>query len=45
LPVQQGARIRRPRFVQPRSRRAAKATIRERDRLLDRGMPSICRGC
>jgi hypothetical protein len=51
LPVQQGARIRRPLLTQPRSRHAGKATLTRRNKLRERGKlsegnpPSICRGC
>src|SRR5216683_6765564 len=46
LPVQRAVKIRRTRFATSISRRAsARATVRERDRLLGDGIPSICRGC
>jgi hypothetical protein len=46
LPVQRAVRIRRTRFAASRLRgSAARATVRERDRPIDRGVPSICRGC
>ena len=51
LPVQQGARIRRPLLTQPRSRHAAKATLgqgnklSQRNKLSEGNPPSICRGC
>jgi hypothetical protein len=54
LPVQRAARIKRTRYATVRSRRAAKETVRERedkatvserDKLLDRQILSICRGC
>jgi hypothetical protein len=45
-PVQRAVKIRRTRFAASRSRRAsARATVREKDRLLGDGIPSICRGC
>jgi hypothetical protein len=46
LPVQRAVKIRRTRFATSRLRRAAaRATVREWDRLLGDGIPSICRGC
>ena len=46
LPVQRAVKIRRTRFAASRSRRAsAGAAVREQGKLLDRGVPSICRGC
>jgi hypothetical protein len=46
LPVQRAVKIRRTRFAASRLRgSAARAAVREQDRLLDRGVPSICRGC
>jgi hypothetical protein len=45
FPVQRAVKIRRTRYAASRSRRSAKATVRERDRLLDGKVPSICRGC
>ncbi|HEY3031098.1 MAG TPA: hypothetical protein VGJ68_13075 [Bradyrhizobium sp.] len=54
LPVQRAVRIKRTRFAAAKSRRAAKETVRERedkatvserDKLLDRKILSICRGC
>jgi len=54
LPVQRAVKIKRTRLAAVRSRRAAKetvreredkATVRERDKLLDRKILSICRGC
>jgi hypothetical protein len=45
-PVQRAVKIRRTRFATSRLRRSvARATVRERDRLLGDGIPSICRGC
>jgi len=45
FPVQRAVKIRRTRFAAARSRRAAKATVREQDKLLDGKVPTICRGC
>jgi len=46
LPVQRAVKIRRTRFAAARLHgAAARATVRERDRLLDRKIISICRGC
>jgi hypothetical protein len=51
VPVQQGARIRRPLLTEPRSRHAARSTQRhrnkrgERNKLSEGVPPSICRGC
>ena len=54
LPVQRAVKIKRTRFATVKSRRAAKETVRERedkatvterDKLLDRKILSICRGC
>jgi hypothetical protein len=45
FPVQRAVKIRRTRFAATRSRRAAKATVRQQDRLLDGKVPTICRGC
>jgi hypothetical protein len=37
---------RRTRFSSPHTRRSAeRAAVRENDRLLNRGITSICRGC
>ncbi|MEA2862823.1 MAG: hypothetical protein QOC84_779 [Bradyrhizobium sp.] len=45
-PAQRVVRFRRPRFATTRSRRtASRAAVRAQGRLLDRGVPSICRGC
>jgi hypothetical protein len=45
-PVQRSVKIRRTRFAASRSRGAAAgAAVREQDRLLGGGVPSICRGC
>jgi hypothetical protein len=44
FPVQRAGNVKRTRYATSRSRRAAKATVRERDRPRD-GVPSICRGC
>jgi len=44
FPVQRAVKTKRTRFATSRSRRAAKATVSERDRPRD-GVPSICRGC
>jgi hypothetical protein len=45
-PVQRAVKIRRTRFAASRLRgSAARATVREKDRLLGDGIPSICRGC
>jgi hypothetical protein len=45
FPVQRAVKIKRTRFAASRSRRSDKATVRERDRLIDGKVPSICRGC
>ena len=54
LPVQRGVKIKRTRYAVARSRRGGKETVRERedkatvserDKLLDRKILSICRGC
>jgi hypothetical protein len=46
LPVQPAVKIRRTRFAAFRYRRGAtRAAVREQGKLLDRGVPSICRGC
>ena len=54
LPVQRAVKVKRTRYAAVRSRRAAKETVRERedkatvserDKLLDRKILSICRGC
>jgi hypothetical protein len=45
FPLQRAVKIRRTRYAAARSRRAAKATVRERDRLIDGKVPTICRGC
>jgi hypothetical protein len=45
FPVQRAVKIRRTRFAATRSRRAAKATVRQQDRLPDSKVPTICRGC
>ena len=45
-PLQRAVKIRRTRFAASRLRGSeARAAVRERDKLLDRGVPSICRGC
>jgi hypothetical protein len=45
-PVQRAVKIRRTRFAASRLRGApARAAVREKDRLLGDGIPSICRGC
>jgi hypothetical protein len=45
-PVQRAVKIRRTRFAASRPRHvAARAAVREKDRLLGDGVPSICRGC
>jgi hypothetical protein len=45
-PVQRVVKIRQTRFATSRLRRAAaRAAVREPDRLLDRTIISICRGC
>jgi hypothetical protein len=45
-PVQGVVKIRRTRFAKSRYRRSvARAAVREQDRLLDRKITSICRGC
>jgi hypothetical protein len=45
-PVQRAVKIRRTRFAASRPRHAAaREAVRERDRLLDRKIISICRGC
>ena len=45
-PVQRAVKIRRTRFAATRLRgAAARAAVREQDRLLGGGVPSICRGC
>jgi len=45
-PVQRSVKIRRTRFAASRLRgAAARAAVREQDRLLGDGVPSICRGC
>jgi hypothetical protein len=43
--MQRAEKLQRTRFATHRSRRAAKATVRERDKLLNGRIPSICRGC
>ena len=54
VPVQRAVKLRRTRFAAVKSRhgtketvreREDKATVRERDKLLDRKILSICRGC
>ena len=46
LPVQRSVKIRRTRFAASRLRgAAARAAVREQDRLLGDGVPNICRGC
>ncbi len=45
LPVQRAVKIKRTRVAAARSRRADKAAVRERDKLIDGKFPSICRGC
>jgi hypothetical protein len=46
FPVQRAVKMRRTRFAASRFRRSAsRATVRERDKLLDGKVPSICRGC
>ena len=54
MPVQRAAKVKRTRFAQEKSGRGAKETVRERkdkasvseqDKLLDRKILSICRGC
>ncbi len=46
LPVQRSVKMRRTRFAASRSgRAAARAAVREKDRLLDHKITSICRGC
>jgi hypothetical protein len=47
LPVQRSVRIRRTRFATSRRLHgtAARAAVKEQDRLLDRKLLSICRGC
>src|ERR1700737_2189331 len=46
LPVQGAVKMRRTRFAASRSpRSAARAAVREQDRLLDRKITGICRGC
>jgi hypothetical protein len=46
FPVQRAVKMGRTRFATSRSRRsAARAAVREQDRLLDRKITSICRGC
>jgi hypothetical protein len=46
LPVQGAVKIRRTRFAASRLRgSAARAAVREQDKLLDRKLISICRGC
>jgi hypothetical protein len=46
FPVQRAVKMRRTRLATSRSRpSAARAAVREKDRLLDRKITSICRGC
>jgi hypothetical protein len=45
FPVQRAVKMKRTRFAATRSRRPAKATVREQGKLLDGKVPSICRGC
>src|SRR5258708_10700500 len=46
VPVQGAVKVRRTRFAASRWRRsAARAAVREQDRLLDHKITSICRGC
>jgi hypothetical protein len=46
LPVQRAVKIRRTRFAATRLRRSrSRAAVREQGRLLNDGIPSICRGC
>src|SRR5450432_3202077 len=46
LPAQRAARIRRPRYAALRYRRGGpRAAVSEQDRLIDRKVLSICRGC
>jgi hypothetical protein len=46
VPAQRSVRMRRTRFSKSRYDHAAeKAAVRENDRLLDRKLTSICRGC
>jgi hypothetical protein len=46
FPVQRSVRMRRTRFAASRSgRSAARAAVREQNRLLDHKITSICRGC
>jgi len=46
LPTLRAARVRQPRYAALRYRRGTdRAAIRERDRLIDHGVRSICRGC
>jgi hypothetical protein len=46
VPAQRAGRTRRTRFAKSRySHAAEKAAVRENDRLLDRKLTSICRGC
>jgi hypothetical protein len=45
-PVQRVVRFRRARYATTRSRRtASRAAIRAQGRLIEHGVPSICRGC
>src|SRR5258707_3429516 len=45
FPLQPAVQIKRTRYAAGRSRRPAKATVRERDRPTDGKVPTICRGC
>jgi hypothetical protein len=46
LPMQRAVKIRRTRFAASKLRGSTTgAAVRDRDKLLDRGVPSICRGC
>jgi hypothetical protein len=51
VPMQRAAKIKRTRYAAHRSRRAAKqeaidrAAVKENDKLIDRKLMSICRGC
>jgi hypothetical protein len=45
-PVQRVVRFRRARYATTRSRRtASRAAVRAQGRLIEHGVPSICRGC
>jgi hypothetical protein len=46
LPTQRAVRLRRPRYAALRYRRgAARAAVSEKDKLIDRKVLSICKGC